>query len=140
MSDKDDKIAEVEHHSGRDEGASPPESGAIKGGRRGLQPPAFLLNITMEEREELERKLKRKIDFRLMPAIIVMYILNYIDRNNIAAAKLAGLEEELNLSSIEYQTAVSILFVGYLLMQIPSNLFLNKIGKPALYLPTCVGH
>jgi len=36
------------------------------------------------------------------------------------------------------QTSVSILFVGYLLMQVPSNLFLNKIGKPALYLPTCM--
>lgn len=33
------------------------------------------------------------------------------------------------------QTCVSILFVGYLLMQIPSNLMLNKFGKPAIYLP-----
>lgn len=60
------------------------------------------------------------------------------NRNNIAAAKLAGLEADLHLSSVEYSTAVSILFVGYLLMQIPSNLLLNKLGKPALYLPTCV--
>ena len=36
------------------------------------------------------------------------------------------------------QVSVSILFVGYVLMQVPSNLFLNKMGKPALYLPTCV--
>lgn len=34
------------------------------------------------------------------------------------------------------QTAISVLFVGYILMQVPSNLFLNKIGKPAIYLPT----
>lgn len=60
------------------------------------------------------------------------------NRNNIAAAKLANLERDLNLSSVEYQTSVSILFVGYLLMQIPSNLFLNKLGKPAIYLPCCV--
>lgn len=33
---------------------------------------------------------------------------------------------------------VSILFVGYLLMQIPSNIFLSKIDKPSLYLPTCM--
>lgn len=33
------------------------------------------------------------------------------------------------------KTAVSILFVGYLLMQVPSNLMLNKIGRPSLYLP-----
>jgi MFS family permease len=36
------------------------------------------------------------------------------------------------------QTTVSILFVGYILMQIPSNLFLNKTGKPAIYLPSCM--
>ena len=68
--------------------------------------------------------------------IVLMYIMNYLDRNNIAAARLAGLEDELNLSSTQYLTCLSILFVGYLLMQIPSNLFLNKLGKPALYLPT----
>lgn len=33
------------------------------------------------------------------------YILNYLDRNNIAAARLAGLEEELNLHGTQYQTA-----------------------------------
>lgn len=61
-------------------------------------------------------------------------------RNNIAAAKLAGLQQELGLDSFQYETAVSVLFFGYLLMQVPSNLLLNKIGKPALYLPSCVSH
>jgi len=106
--------------------------------RRGPQPPAWIAALSVEERAELERKLKRKIDFRLLPAVIIMYILNYIDRNNIAAAWIAGLERDLGFTSIEFQTSVSILFVGYLLMQIPSNLFLNKIGKPAIYLPTCM--
>ncbi|KAL2260112.1 hypothetical protein VTK26DRAFT_6003 [Humicola hyalothermophila] len=105
------------------------------GSQQRLQPPEFIRNLTPEEREHLEKRLKRKIDVRLLPAIIIMYILNYIDRNNIAAARLAGLERDLNLSSVEFQTSVSILFVGYLLMQIPSNLFLNKFGKPAIYLP-----
>ncbi|KAL2129360.1 hypothetical protein VTI74DRAFT_7897 [Chaetomium olivicolor] len=103
-----------------------------------LQPPELIKNLNPEERHNLEKKLKRKIDIRLLPAIIIMYILNYIDRNNIAAARLAGLERDLNLTSTEFQTAVSILFVGYLLMQIPSNLFLNKFGKPAIYLPGCM--
>ena len=44
------------------------------------QPPAFLANMTDEERIQLEMKLKRKIDLRLLPSIIIMYILNYIDR------------------------------------------------------------
>lgn len=79
----------------------------------GLEAPDFIKGLTPEERQDLERRLKRKIDTRLLPAVIVMYILNYIDRNNIAAAKLAGLEKDLGLSSVEYSTAVSILFVGY---------------------------
>lgn len=37
------------------------------------------------------------------------------------------------------QTCISILFVGYILMQVPSNVILNKIGKPAIYLPLFVG-
>ncbi|KAI8959315.1 major facilitator superfamily domain-containing protein [Daldinia sp. FL1419] len=107
---------------------------------RGLRMPEILARLTPEQRLELETRLRRKIDWRLLPMIILMYILNYIDRNNIAAAKLAGLPEDLNLdpNASEFQTAVSILFVGYLLMQIPSNLFLNKIGKPAIYLPGCM--
>jgi hypothetical protein len=102
------------------------------------EPPEFIRNLAPEERERLEKLLKRKLDYRILPAIIIMYIMNYIDRNNIAAARLAGLERDLHLSSTEFQTSVSILFVGYLLMQIPSNLFLNKFGKPAIYLPGCV--
>lgn len=87
------------------------------------------------ERLQLEAMLVRKIDLRLLPMVILMYILNYLDRNNIAAARLAGLESDLSLTGTQYLTALSILFVGYILMQIPSNLFLNKVGKPAIYLP-----
>lgn len=100
------------------------------------QPPPLVKDLSSDERQRLELALVRKIDLRLLPMITLMYIMNYLDRNNIAAARLAGLEEELNLTSTQYLTALSILFVGYILMQIPSNLFLNKIGKPALYLPT----
>jgi len=94
--------------------------------------------MSPERRIEAEAALKRKIDLRLLPMVILMYIMNYLDRNNIAAARLAGLEDDLNLTSVQFNTSVSILFVGYLLMQVPSNIFLNKIGKPALYLPTCM--
>ena len=45
-----------------------------------LQPPEFIRNLTPEEREHLEKALKRKIDLRLLPAILIMYIMNYIDR------------------------------------------------------------
>ncbi|KAK3327590.1 major facilitator superfamily domain-containing protein [Cercophora scortea] len=142
---KGEAVSEIENpHSYPESGASGDEKVTASkvedaNAPRGLrEPPPFIQSLTAEEREVLEVHLKRKIDTRLLPAIILMYILNYIDRNNIAAAKLAHIERDLGLSSVEFQTAVSILFVGYLLMQIPSNLFLNKLGKPAIYLPTCM--
>ncbi|KAI4162709.1 MAG: hypothetical protein LQ342_003755 [Letrouitia transgressa] len=104
--------------------------------RRKREAPPLVRDLAPEEREHLEKRLVRKIDFYLLPMLIIMYLMNYLDRNNIAAARIAGLEDDLGLTGSQYLTCLSILFVGYILMQVPSNLFLNKIGKPALYLPT----
>lgn len=66
--------------------------------------PASFQGMTPEETRQLEKRLVRKIDVRLMPAVIIMYLLNYIDRNNIASARLGGLEDDLNLKGNQYQT------------------------------------
>lgn len=98
-------------------------------------PPPYVASLSPRERQRVEKALVRKLDMRLIPPIVMMYILNYIDRNAIASARLGGLEEDLNLRGSEYQTAVSILFVGYISMQVPSNLLMNELGRPSLYLP-----
>jgi len=90
-----------------------------------------------EARKQLEKKLLRKLDLR-MSILIVIYILNYIDRNNASAARLRGFESDLHLVGQQFNTLLSILYVGYILMQIPSNMLLNRIGRPSLYLPCCM--
>lgn len=92
-----------------------------------------LAELTNDERR-VEKKLLRRIDALIMPLVILVYLMNYIDRNNYAAARLQGLEEDLGLNDSQYQTGLSILFVAYILMQVPSNLLLNYMGKPSLYL------
>jgi MFS family permease len=87
-----------------------------------------------EEELAIQKKLVRKIDLRIMPLIVLVYLMNYIDRNNYAAARLQGLEKDLGLHGDQYQTALSILFVSYILAQVPSNLLLNHLGRPSLYL------
>ncbi|KAF8586689.1 MFS general substrate transporter [Ramaria rubella] len=91
----------------------------------------------VEGRKILERKLLWKIDLR-MSILILIYVLNYIDRNNAAAARLRGFEQDLHLQGQEFATLLSILYVGYIIMQIPSNMLLNWLGKPSLYLPVCM--
>ncbi|EKM59840.1 uncharacterized protein PHACADRAFT_115106 [Phanerochaete carnosa HHB-10118-sp] len=90
-----------------------------------------------EERKKLERKLLRKLDMR-MSILVVIYILNYIDRNNASAARLRGFEADLHLKGQQFATILSILYVGYILMQIPSNMLLNYTGRPSIYLPCCM--
>ncbi|TDZ32927.1 MFS transporter prlL [Colletotrichum spinosum] len=97
--------------------------------------PAQLMS--KEEFEAAERQLKKKLDLRLLACVWLIFVLNYLDRNNIAAAKVAGMAESLNLSANQYATAVAILFVGYVLMQIPSNVFLANL-RPSVYLPGCM--
>lgn len=70
-----------------------------------LQPPPLVAAMSQEHRLVAEAKLRKKIDTRLLPMIILMYIMNYLDRNNIAAVRLAGLQDELNLSSTQYQVS-----------------------------------
>ncbi|KAF5501191.1 MFS transporter prlL [Colletotrichum siamense] len=100
--------------------------------------PELLRNLSEEELKDLEKKLIRKVDMRMLPTMILIYIMNYLDRNAIGSARLGGLEKDLGLTGSEFQTCVSILFVGYILMQVPSNMFLNKIGRPAIYLTGCM--
>jgi hypothetical protein len=50
--------------------------------------PAYVAGLSPEERAAAEKALVRKIDIRLLPMIIIMYILNYLDRNNIVGLQL----------------------------------------------------
>ncbi|KAL2365569.1 hypothetical protein RJZ56_001501 [Blastomyces dermatitidis] len=87
-----------------------------------------------EKTDPEEIRLVRKLDFRIMPMLVFMYFLNYIDRNTLAQARLDDLEKELGMEG-EYQfnTTISILFVGYVLMQIPSNMLITRV-RPSIYM------
>ncbi|KAK7457335.1 hypothetical protein Landi51_01468 [Colletotrichum acutatum] len=79
-----------------------------------------------EKTDPAEIALVRKLDRRIM-----------LDRNALPQARLNTLEEDLGLKGVEYNTAISILFVGYLLMQVPSNMFLTRTS-PSIYMSTCM--
>lgn len=76
-----DKEKDAEHTSlpGSQDASSSNANGTGQQPRR-MVPPEIIRNMTPEHREQVEKRLKRKIDGRLLPTIIIMYILNYIDR------------------------------------------------------------
>ncbi|KAH8651050.1 major facilitator superfamily domain-containing protein [Xylariales sp. PMI_506] len=87
-----------------------------------------------EWHREFTKKLLWKVDLRLLPMLSLMFLMSYLDRSNLAQARLSGLESDLGLVSNQFNTVTSILFVGYLFMQLPSNLIITRV-KPAVYLP-----
>lgn len=100
--------------------------------------PEALQHLTHDELKKLEKKAIRKIDIRLLPMLAFIYILNFLNRSNITSARLGGLEADLNLQGNQYQVCISILFVGYILFQIPGNMVLNKVGRPSIFVSVVV--
>ncbi|CAN9291835.1 unnamed protein product [Alternaria alternata] len=83
-----------------------------------VQPKVDYSGATAKTSPE-EKKLVRKLDIWIMPMLWLMYWLNYLDRNAITLARLNGFQKDLGLTSSQYSTAISILFVGYILGQAP---------------------
>lgn len=79
---------------------------------------------------EEQAKTFKKVMFRIIPFIFFAYLLNMIDRINISFAKLR-MSEDLLLSDAAYGIGTSLFFIGYLIFEIPSNMYLKKVGAKA---------
>ncbi|KAI9248552.1 major facilitator superfamily domain-containing protein [Phascolomyces articulosus] len=89
-------------------------------------------NRTIPTDKEI-RQLTWKRDIRIIPLVFLFYLCSFLDRVNIGNAKLAGLTQDINMSEDEYNGALSIFFVGYILFEVPSNMMVNKVG-PRLWI------
>jgi D-galactonate transporter len=69
----------------------------------------------------------KKITWRLVPFLVFLFVLAWIDRVNVGFAKLQMLQD-LQFSEAIYGLGAGIFFVGYFLFEVPSNLLLEKIG------------
>lgn len=74
-----------------------------------------------------EQALMRRISWRIIPFVFVLYIISYMDRANIGYAALQ-MNHELALTSEAFGFASGIFFIGYFLFEVPSNVMLNKVG------------
>ena len=89
--------------------------------------PLSLFRIFWRNPVVSEKSLIAKITWRLMPFLGLLYLIAYIDRQNVSYAKLQ-MVDALGLSEYAYGLGASLFFVGYFLFEVPSNLFLNRFG------------
>ncbi|KAG2136487.1 sugar transporter [Suillus bovinus] len=95
------------------------------------------IGVHCRARDDLERRLLRKLDLR-MSVLLILQTLNLIDRTNVSNARLQGFEQDLHLHGAQYATTLSILFVGYNLMQVPANMFMHWLERPSIIIPCCM--
>ncbi|KAI0073708.1 MFS general substrate transporter [Panus rudis PR-1116 ss-1] len=79
-----------------------------------------------------ERRVMNKIDLRLVPVLCGLYLLAFLDRVNIGNAALFSLKQDLKLGGNEYNSALVIFFVPYVVFEVPSNMLLKKF-KPHVW-------
>ncbi|MGN8117059.1 MFS transporter [Labrys sp. 22185] len=76
----------------------------------------------------VERSAIRKATWRLAPFLGLMFFINFLDRTAISFAGPHGLTKDLGLTATQFGFAAGIFFIGYILLEIPSNLALHKFG------------
>ncbi|KAJ3913969.1 major facilitator superfamily domain-containing protein [Lentinula edodes] len=89
----------------------------------------------------MEKRVWRKIDMYVVPVVAMFYLLSFLDRTNVANARVAGLQTDLKMSNKEYSIALTVTYVPYIVAELPSNLMLklnccNQAVGPNLMLPT----
>ncbi|KAF8349449.1 major facilitator superfamily domain-containing protein [Amanita rubescens] len=94
-----------------------------------------------------DRKLVWKVDLYLLPILTLLFLLSFLDRTNIGNAKFGNgaisfiAPQDLNISASDYNTALAIYFVAYVVHEVPANLLLIlmhslKRLNPAIWLPS----
>ena len=77
--------------------------------------------------EVAQARVFTKAAWRVLPVLVLAYILNYVDRTNISVAALT-MNRDVGLTASEFGYGAGLLFIGYCLFEIPSNLALFRFG------------
>ena len=123
------RIAEA--HEIGDAHGDPEKTGAITAHGVGLRP----VEVPCPP-HTTERKLLMRIDYHLVPFVIVLYLCAFLDRVNIANARSFGLEADLGLHGTQFNTALTIFFVPYIVFEVASNIFMKRF-TPRIWLSAC---
>src|ERR1700730_15984814 len=92
---------------------------------------AKVKNTSKPGSKDMERTLEQrtiaKVSWRLLPLVVVIYFVAYMDRTNVSFASLS-MNQDLGFTAYIYGWGAGIFFLGYFLFEVPSNIILEKTG------------
>jgi ACS family tartrate transporter-like MFS transporter len=77
--------------------------------------------------DELEARVVRKISWRILPFVMLLYFVSFLDRVNVGFAAFT-MNKAIGLSPAAYGLGGGLFFIGYFLFEVPSNLILYRVG------------
>jgi MFS family permease len=83
---------------------------------------------TSRPQSAVEKSAIKKVAVRLVPFVALMFFINYLDRTAIGFAAPNGMNDDLALSAAQFGFASGVFFIGYILLEVPSNLALHRFG------------
>ena len=84
--------------------------------------------MAASEASSIERSTIKKVSARLVPFVALMFFINYLDRTAIGFAGPNGMTQDLAMTAAQFGFASGVFFIGYIILEIPSNLALHKFG------------
>ncbi|KAF0328556.1 vitamin H transporter [Colletotrichum asianum] len=97
----------------------------------------LIRNKTPEELKALDKAVRKRLDWKFLPMVCAMLMMNYLDRINVSNTRLAGMQDDLHMSDTMWSAGISLFYVGYIISQVPANVIITK-GKPRILLPCCM--
>ncbi|KAI0092717.1 MFS general substrate transporter [Irpex rosettiformis] len=94
-------------------------------------------HVDSQKARVLTRKVLWKLDIHVLPALALLWLANFTDRSNIGNAKIAGLDKDTHLHGNQFNTALAIFYLPYILIELPSNWVMKKM-RPNRWLPFLV--
>ncbi|WP_445168191.1 MFS transporter [Mycolicibacterium sp. Dal123E01] len=85
------------------------------------------MSVVSTGEKSLETRTLRKVIIRIVPFLMALYFVNYLDRTNLGIARV-DISHDLQLTASMFGLASGIFFIGYVLVEVPSNLALERFG------------
>ncbi|MGY0490041.1 MFS transporter [Streptomyces sp. WG-D5] len=76
----------------------------------------------------VEKSAIRKFTIRIVPFVALMFFVNYLDRTAVSFAESNGMSQDLGLTAAQYGFASGVFFIGYIILEVPSNMALHRFG------------
>ena len=76
----------------------------------------------------VEKSAIRKVSLRLVPFVALMFFVNYLDRTAVSFAEPNGMGQDLALTAAQFGFASGVFFIGYIVLEVPSNMALHRFG------------